>query len=104
MDWLVLNITGTEWIIVVFVGLVLILGTGKLPAMARKMGRAMSEFDNAKNSIINDIPGRTIKSHGPVESESQKLEAMAKSVGIDPGPMSAEELKKAIKDRIEGGA
>ena len=40
MDWMALNIMGTEWIIVVFVALVLILGTGKLPAAARKMGRA----------------------------------------------------------------
>ena len=31
-----LNVAGSEWIIIIFVALVLILGTGKLPGAAKK--------------------------------------------------------------------
>lgn len=105
MDWMALNIMGTEWIIVVFVALVLILGTGKLPAAARKMGRAAAEFEKAKNDIrkqINQVPGQTIKVNGPVETERQKLEAMARSVGVDPTRMTDDELRETIRDKIGG--
>ena len=33
-----LNIGGSEWMIIIFVAIVLILGTGKLPGVAKKMG------------------------------------------------------------------
>lgn len=107
MDWMALNIMGTEWIIVVFVALVLILGTGKLPAAAKKMGRAAAEFEKAKSEIrqqMNQVPGQTIKVNGPVETERQKLEAMAKAVGVDPSSMSDDELKKTIQDKMGGPA
>ena len=107
MDWMALNIMGTEWIIVVFVALVLILGTGKLPAAAKKMGRAAAEFEKARNEIrqqMNQVPGQTIKVNGPVETERQKLEAMAKAVGVDPSSMSDDELKKTIQDKMGGPA
>ena len=103
MEWLSLNIMGTEWIIVVFVALVLILGTGKLPAAARKMGRAAAEFEKAKNDIRQQIsPDHTIRVSGPVQDERQKLEAMAKSVGVDPEGMSNDELRGAIRDKMGG--
>ena len=103
MEWLHLNIMGTEWIIVVFVALVLILGTGKLPAAARKIGRAAAEFEKAKNDIRKQMsPEHTIRVNGPVQDERQKLEAMAKSVGVDPEGMSTDELRSAIQDKIGG--
>ena len=103
MEWLPLNIMGIEWIIVVFVALVLILGTGKLPAAARKIGRVAAEFEKAKNDIRQQMsPEHTIRVNGPVQSEHQKLEAMAKSVGVDTEGMSTEELRGAIQDKING--
>jgi sec-independent protein translocase protein TatA len=90
---------------VVFVALVLILGTGKLPAAARKMGRAAAEFEKAKNDIRQQMsPDHTIRVSGPVQNERQKLEAMAKSVGIDPAGMSTDELRRAIQGKIGGSA
>ena len=38
-----LNVAGSEWAIIIFVALVLILGTGKLPGAARKIGKAVNE-------------------------------------------------------------
>lgn len=104
-DWLTLNIIGTEWVIVVFVALVLILGTGKLPAAAKKMGRAVAEFEKAKNDIRRQAgaaPDHTVRVSGPVSTEREKLEAMAKSVGMDPGTMSDEDLRRAVRERIGG--
>ena len=46
-----LNVAGSEWIIIIFVALVLILGTGKLPGAARKLGKAVNEYNKAKNDI-----------------------------------------------------
>ena len=46
-----LNIGGSEWMIIIFVAVVLVLGTGKLPGAAKKMGKVVSEYNNAKNEI-----------------------------------------------------
>jgi sec-independent protein translocase protein TatA len=79
-----LNIGGSEWMIIIFVALVLILGTGKLPGAARKMGKAVNEYNKAKNEIqdqIKEATEETPKISGPVETEREKLEMIAKSAG-----------------------
>lgn len=98
-----LNILGTEWIIIIFVALVLILGTNKLPAAARKMGKAAAEFEKAKNDIqaqMKKTSGSMMRMSGPVKDERQKLEAMARFMDIDPTKMSTDELRKVIQDQI----
>ena len=35
-----LNIGGSEWMIIIFVAIVLVLGTGKLPGAAKKNGKS----------------------------------------------------------------
>ena len=47
-----LNIAGSEWMIIIFVAIVLILGTGKLPGAAKKLGKAVNEYNKAKNDLI----------------------------------------------------
>ncbi len=37
-----LNIAGSEWMIIIFVATVMILGTGKLPGSAKKLGKAVN--------------------------------------------------------------
>lgn len=106
MESVALNILGTEWIIIIFVALVLILGTDKLPAAARKMGKAAAEFEKAKNDIQNKMkktPSDMMRMNGPVENERQKLEAMARFMNIDPTKMSTDELRKVIQDQIGSG-
>ena len=43
-----LNIGGSEWMIIIFVAVVLVLGTGKLPGAAKKMGKVVSEYPKMK--------------------------------------------------------
>ena len=98
-----LNIAGSEWIIIIFIALVLILGTNQLPGAARKIGKAVNEYNKAKNDIQNqmkDVTDNNIQVSGPVENERQKLEAIAKSFGIDTSEKSDDELRKIITGKI----
>ena len=97
-----LNVAGSEWIIIIFVALVLILGTGKLPSTARKLGKAVNEYNKAKNEIqdhMKDV-SETPKISGPVESERKKLEMIAKSIGVKTEDKTDDELRKIISTKI----
>jgi len=98
-----LNIGGSEWMIIIFVAIVLILGTGKLPGAARKMGKAVNEYNKAKNEIqnqIKDATEETPKISGPVETEREKLEVIAKSAGLKIEGKTDDELRENIAEKI----
>ncbi len=105
-----LNIGGSEWIIIVFVALVLILGTNKLPEAAKKIGKAMNEYKKAKDGIqeqMKDYTTEDLKIDGPVENERKKLERIGKSLGVDPKDKTDDELRNLISSKIgkpEGSA
>ena len=103
MEHAFLNIMGTEWIILVFAALVLLLGSGKLPAAAKKMGRVAADIEKTKNDILQQAkPGNIIRMSGPVNTERQKLETMAESLGIKHEGISTSDLRKAIWDEMGG--
>ncbi len=54
-----LDIIGSEWIIIILVALGLILGTNQLPNTARQFGRAISEFNKAKNELQGQMKSMT---------------------------------------------
>jgi len=98
-----LNIGGSEWMIIIFVALVLILGTGKLPGVARKMGKVVNEYNKAKNEIqeqIKDVTDEVPKISGPVETEREKLEMIAKSAGVKTEGKTDEEIRENIASKI----
>jgi len=98
-----LNIGGSEWMIIIFVALVLILGTGKLPGAAKKMGQAVNEYNKAKNEIQNhmkEITDEAPKISGPVETEREKLEMIAKSIGVKTEDITDDELRENISKKI----
>jgi sec-independent protein translocase protein TatA len=98
-----LNIGGSEWMIIIFVALVLILGTGKLPGAARKMGKVVSEYNKAKNEIqeqMKEVTEETPKISGPVETEREKLEMIAKSAGVKIEGKTDDELRENIAVKI----
>ena len=98
-----LNVGGSEWMIIIFVALVLILGTGKLPGAARKLGKAVNEYNKAKNDIqdhMKEVTEETPKISGPVETEREKLEMIAKSVGVKIEDKTDDELRKNISAKI----
>ena len=103
MENFFLNIMGSEWIIIIFVALVVLLGTNKLPEVTRKFGKAVGEYNKAKNGVQNqfkDLTNTNLEVTGPVENEKQKLESIAKSFGIDPSNKTEEELRNIISGKI----
>ena len=97
-----LNIAGSEWLIIIFVAIVLILGTGKLPGAAKKLGKAVNEYNKAKNEIQTQMKigeEQSPKITGPVETEREKLETMAKSVGVNV-EKTDDELRKMISEKM----
>jgi len=89
--------------IIIFAAVVLVLGTGKLPGVAKKMGKVMSEYNNAKNEIqqqMKEVTEEIPKISGPVETEREKLEMISKSAGIKTEGKTDEELQKEISLKI----
>ena len=104
-----LNIIGSEWIIIIFVALILLFGTNKLPEAGKKIGKMVGEYNKAKTEMQNQIKEYTnpdskennISIDGPVQTERQKLEYMAKSLGINIENKTDSELKQVIESKFE---
>jgi sec-independent protein translocase protein TatA len=99
-----LDIIGNEWIIIAFVAIILFLGPKRLPELSRKIGRVLGEYNKTKNMVQNELQKTTtsynISVQGPVETERQKLETIAKSLGIDYVNKTDEELKNLIASKM----
>ena len=98
-----LNILGSEWIIIILVALFALFGTNKLPDVAKKLGRTVGEFNRTKSEIQNQISGianANLNITTPVQNERQKLEFMAKSLGIDFAAKTDDEIRKAISEKM----
>lgn len=98
-----LNIVGSEWIIIIFVALVVLLGTNRLPDVAKKIGRTVGEYSKTKNQFqnnIKDFSNTNIEISGPVQNERQKLEMIAKSLGINFASKTDDELRQIISSKI----
>ena len=98
-----LNIIGSEWMIIIFVVLILLLGTNRFPEAAKKIGKIVGEYNKAKNQVQNqmkDVTNENIEVSGPVKNERKKLEMMAKTLGVDSKNKTDKEIKKIIDDKI----
>ena len=98
-----LNIIGTEWIIIIFIGLILLFGTNRFPDVAKKIGKLVGEYSNAKNQIENEMKNSTnqnLQVSGPVKDERKKLEMMATQLEINCENKTDDELRKIIESKI----
>ena len=103
-----LNIIGSEWIIIIFVALVLLFGTYKLPEAGKKIGKIVGEYNKAKNNVQKQFKDyaepnsndSNLSVNGPVQTERQKLEYMAKSLGINIENKTDLELKQIIEAKF----
>ena len=89
--------------IIIFVALILLLGTNRFPDVVKKIGRLVGEYHNAKNQIQNemkDVTKENIEVSGPVKDEIKKLEIMASHFGVDCKSKTDDELKKIIDSKI----
>ena len=98
-----LNIIGSEWLIIIFIAIILLLGTNRFPEMAKKIGKVVGEYNNAKNQIQNemkDVTKENFEISGPVKDERKKLEMMASHFGVDCKSKTDDELKKIIDSKM----
>ena len=98
-----LNIIGTEWIIIIFIGLILLFGTNRFPDVAKKIGKLVGEYSNAKNQIENEMKNSTnqnLQVSGPVKDERKKLEMIATQLEINYENKTDDELRKTIESKI----
>ncbi len=98
-----LNIIGSEWIMIIFIALILLLGTNRFPDVAKKIGKVVGEYNNAKNQIQNemkDVTKKNFEISGPVKDERKKLEIMASHFGVNCESKTDDELKKIINSKI----
>ena len=98
-----LNIIGSEWLIIIFVALILLFGSKRFPDVVKKIGRLVGEYHNAKNQIQNemkDVTKENFEVSGPVKDERKKLEIMANHFGVDCKSKTDDELKKIIDSKI----
>jgi sec-independent protein translocase protein TatA len=98
-----LNIIGSEWIIIIFIALILLLGTNRFPEAAKKIGKIVGEYKKAKDTVekqMKDVTKENFEVSGPVKDERKKLEIMASHFGVDHESKTDDELKKIIDSKI----
>ena len=89
--------------IIIFVALILLLGTKRFPEAAKKIGKIVGEYKKAKDTVekqMKDVTKENLEVSGPVKDERQKLDVMSKTLGIDSKSKSDEELREIIKNKI----
>ena len=113
VDPLVMEIGGAEWLIIILMGLFLLFGSKKLPALTRTLGKATGEYEKARDlfrrelehttkgtDTWNSVPmGPRITS--PVISERKKLEEIANTIGIDHVGKTDHELRTSISEKMQ---
>ncbi len=110
---LMLNIGGTEWIIIILFGLILLFGSKRLPNFSRTIGRAIGEYERAREIVRHEMEeaadvtrgtSKFPKIMGPVTTERKKLESIAISLGIeDHTDLTDDELRTRIAKRMAAG-
>lgn len=107
---LLLNIAGSEWVIIILLGLVLLFGTKRLPQVSRTIGKAVGEYEKARATFRREMeeamePAKSMtrmpKITGPVATEREKLETIAISLGIDDyDGLTDDQLRTLITKRM----
>ena len=99
-----LDIIGNEWIIIIFIAIILFLGPKRLPEASRKLGKFLSEYNKTKNMVQNELQKATtsynLPVQGPVETEREKLETIADTLGLDSSNKTDAELKNLIASKM----
>ena len=103
-----LNVGGSVRLIIIFVVLIVLLGTNKFPEVAKKMGKVAGEYNKAKNEVqkqMNDYAKpedatTNFSINKPVKNEREKLEVMAKSLGINYENKTTTELRQIISSQM----
>jgi sec-independent protein translocase protein TatA len=112
-DVFMMEIGGTEWVIIILMALFLLFGSKRLPALSRTLGKAAGEYEKARDLFRKEIEYNTKgedtwtqrsigpKITAPVQSERKKLEEIAITVGIDYTSKTDDQLRELISERMQ---
>jgi sec-independent protein translocase protein TatA len=104
-DNYMMNVGGSEWLIIGLLVVILLFGSKKIPEFSRSIGKAMGEFEKMRDATLRQKIDQDSNYLGPrvdgaVDNERHKLEMIAESLGIDYINKNDEELRLLILDRI----
>ena len=91
---------GYEWILIIFVIIIVIFGAKKIPEIANPFGKATSEFEKARIQAKNELV--KIKNEDSNLSR-EKLESIADTLRIDYLGKDDESLKMDIDAALKRG-
>jgi sec-independent protein translocase protein TatA len=111
-NMLLMNIGASEWVIIVLFLIFLIAGSKNLSSLARLLGRASGEYEKARELIRSEKDSSHSESNlsasssvpriiGPVGSEREKLETIARSLGIEEAELTEDQLRSLISRKIK---
>ena len=108
LETYMMNVGGSEWLIIGLLVVILLFGSKKLPEFSRSIGKAIVEFEKMRDTTLvqktdqdsnysNYLGPRVV---GAVDDERHKLEMIAESLGIDHVNKKDDELRLLISDKI----
>jgi sec-independent protein translocase protein TatA len=109
-----LNIAGSEWFII-FIVLIIFIFPKKIGSISKTMGKFVGEYEKAKGKIMDqknmfvsdtsmtddDHVYKGPQIQGPISSEREKLEIIAKSLNINSENMVDDDLRNLISLRLK---
>jgi len=109
-----LNIAGSEWFII-FIVIIIFIFPKKIGSISKTMGKFVGEYEKAKGKIMDqknmfvsdtsmtddDHVYKGPQIQGPISSEREKLEIIAKSVNINSEDMVDDDLRNLISLKLK---
>ena len=95
---------GSEWLIVVVIVVVLIFGAGKIPDLAKSLGRASGEFQKGK--VESELEVQKLKASGstapspPSSDPRVRMIKAASELGISTDGKTDAEIQAEIKKAL----
>jgi sec-independent protein translocase protein TatA len=93
---------GPNELIVILIIAVILFGPKKLPELARSIGKAVAEFNKAKEEFSKESMRSLVEEEmKPQKGTSDEIKKIAKNMGIEVGGKSDAELLKEISAKSE---
>ena len=95
-------VCGMEWIWIVLAVGIFLVGTDKLPELARNLGKAMGEFQKSKSDFEREVKSYSeFETTAPSKSVSKyELQKSASALGIDATTKNEDQLREAIQRKL----
>ena len=97
-----MGMLGSQEILLIFVAIILLFGSTKLPDLARSMGRSMGEFKRGQIEIERELHSARDVAVAPPGTDFAltRVQRMAKNLGIDLTGKTDDQLLVEIDQRL----